>query len=71
MRKISEMYKRSGGVAYNHSCSECNAFVDGKHSICRNYGNTVIWKGSYPACKFYNYEDTEQLKGQIDIFDFL
>lgn len=71
MRKISEMYRRSGGTSYHHICSECVSFISGKHSVCKNYGAEVPWKGNYPACKFYNLEDNEQLTGQMDIFDLL
>ena len=70
MRKISEMYKRSGGTAYQHTCSECRFFRGGKHPQCLQYELEIDWKPDYIACKFYNLEEI-QIDGQVNIFDLL
>lgn len=70
MRKISEMYKRSCGTAYQHICSDCIFFRGGKHPKCLLYEPEIAWNPDYIACKFYNLEES-QIDGQIDIFDLL
>lgn len=70
MRKISEMYKRSGGTAYQHTCSDCRFFRDGKHPQCLQYELEIDWNPNYIACKFYNLEES-QIDGQVNIFDLL
>lgn len=70
MRKISEMYKRSGGTVYKHTCSDCRFFRGGKHPQCLQYELETDWNPDYIACKFYNLED-DQIDGQVNIFDLL
>lgn len=70
MRKISEMYKRSGGTAYQHKCSECQFYRNEKKGKCLMYGSDQDWNGEFIACKFYNFED-DTLEGQMNIFDFV
>lgn len=57
MRKISEMYKLSGGSEPFERCESCKAFIKIKYDMCVWYGFDVQWKGSYPACKFF-YNDS-------------
>lgn len=63
MRKISAMYKYSGGTDYRHTCYECKNCIKvgkGNKSVykCLAYGNTsstaTDWKISYIACKHFN-----------------
>lgn len=63
MRKISAMYKWSGGTDYAHTCHECKncvKMVKASKNIykCLVYGNTNSeasdWKASYIACKHFN-----------------
>lgn len=69
MRKISEMYKRSGGTLWNHKCMDCEYFRDGKRPLCVIRGD-ALWKPDYIACKFWkNTED--EIEGQLSIFDVL
>lgn len=70
MRTISEMYKRSGGTAYQHTCSECRFFRDGKKGKCLLYGGDQDWYGRYIACKFINSEN-DMPYGQMNIFDYV
>lgn len=58
MKKISEMYRISGGVDYRHTCFECRNCRNIKQNRykCRLYeeaGGTGDWKPSYIACKFF------------------
>ena len=71
MRKISEMYKRSGGTRYEHQCSECIAFMFGKHCQCRNYELNADWNPNWIACKFFTKDEIEEIQGQMNIFDFV
>lgn len=70
MRTISELYKRSGGTAYQHTCSECRFFRDGKRGKCLLYGSNRDWYGRYIACKFINSEN-DMPDGQMNIFDYV
>ena len=70
MRKISEMYKRSGGTAYQYICSDCRFFYGDKHPRCLQYELEIDWNPDYIACKFYNLEES-QIDGQVNIFDLL
>ena len=70
MRTISEMYKRSGGTAYQHNCSECRFYRDGKREKCLMYGGDRDWNGNFIACKFFNLED-DMPEGQMNIFDYM
>lgn len=65
MRRISAMYKWSGGTDYRHTCKECkNCKKIGKGNKvpykCMVYGNTNSaasdWKISYIACKAFNID---------------
>lgn len=71
MRRISEMYKRSGGTSYQHQCSECAAFMGGKHCRCRNYELNTDWNPNWTACKFFTKDEIEEIHGQMNIFDFV
>ena len=65
------MYKRSGGTAYQHTCSECRFLsVVGKHPRCLQYELEIDWNPDYIACKFYNLEKS-LIDGQVNIFDLL
>lgn len=70
MRTISEMYKRSGETAYQHNCSECRFYRDGKREKCLMYGGDRDWHGNFIACKFFNLED-DMPEGQMNIFDYV
>ena len=70
MRKISEMYKQSGGTVYQHTCSDCRFFYGDKHPRCLQYELEIDWNPDYIACKFYNLEES-QIDGQGNIFDLL
>lgn len=70
MRRISEMYKRSGGTLYQHNCSDCRFFRNGKEPRCLQYEIEVTWRPDYIACKFCNQEESE-IDGQMNIFDLL
>lgn len=58
MKKISEMYRISGGTDYAHLCNECwNLRKEKKKYICRLHrqaGGTGDWKPQFIACKFFN-----------------
>ena len=70
MRKISEMYKQSGGTVYQHTCSDCRFFYGGKFPRCLQYELEIDWNPDYIACKFYNLEKS-LIDGQVNIFDLL
>lgn len=58
MKKISEMYRISGGTDYRHTCFECRNCLRKKQNRykCRLYeeaGGNSDWKPSYIACKFF------------------
>lgn len=71
MRRISEMYQRSGGTSYEHQCSECTLFMIGKRCRCRNYELDVDWNPNWTACKFFTKDEIEEIQGQMNIFDFV
>ena len=71
MRRISEMYKRSGGTSYQHQCSECTSFMVGKHCRCLNYELNTDWNPNWTACKFFTKDEIEEIQGQMNIFDFV
>lgn len=57
MRKISLMYKYSGGTDYRHTCYECRRCVkkpkkQAKYQ-CLNYGEED-WNPAHIACKLFN-----------------
>lgn len=63
MRKISEMYRRSGGTSYTHHCSDCADCVS-IHSgnkqpyKCQKYGgderdHRTDWNPKWIACRFF------------------
>lgn len=63
MRKISAMYKYSGGTEYRHNCHECKNCIKIKQGSrfaykCMIYGDTGTaesdWKISYIACRLFN-----------------
>nr|DAD89047.1 MAG TPA: hypothetical protein [Siphoviridae sp. ctv0N24] len=64
------MYRRSGGTVYQHNCSECRFFRDGKKSKCLLYGESRDWQGKFIACKYINLED-DMPEGQMNIFDYV
>lgn len=74
MRKISEMYERSGGTSWEHKCKECRSLLGcKKDKICIRYPEKANWNEDYIACKFY--EDREkacELKfKQLNIFNMM
>lgn len=69
MRKISEMYQRSGGAVWFHKCFECKYYRCGKRPICAIRG-FALWKPDYIACKFWESAEDE-IDGQLSIFDVL
>lgn len=71
MRRISEMYKRSGGTKYEHQCKECSMFKIGKRCKCLNYKLDVDWNPNWTACKFFTKDEIEEIHGQMNIFDFV
>lgn len=71
MRRISEMYKRSGGTRYEHQCRECSMFKIGKKCKCLNYELDAEWNSNWTACKFFVEDENEEIKGQMNIFDFV
>ena len=84
MRKISEMYKRSGGTSCQHICQECKNLEGKKNGSrtvykCNLYGYKMDshesdWKPGYIACKFFDmsWEEAypETIKGQMSIQDY-
>lgn len=71
MMTIAEMYKRSGGSEYKHTCAECRFYRDSKRvGKCLLYGDNGAWYGRYIACKFFNLED-DMPDGQMNIFDYV
>lgn len=86
MRKISEMYKLSGGTDYRHTCYECNNCKKQKSrytcSLYVEHGGDAPWMPSYIACKFYNLPhlpeklqnnntDPQEYFEQMSLNDFL
>lgn len=74
MRKISEMYKRSGGTAWEHKCKECKSLKKYKKDIkCALYPETAKWSENYIACKFYVNREMAHDLGfeQLNIFDMM
>mgnify|MGYP001852867989 FL=1 len=71
MRKISEMYKESGGTCWRHSCAECNFLKKhGKSLRCTRYPGDAEWKKGYIACKFF-MEFVDNSDNQMSIFDLM
>lgn len=81
MRKISEMYQRSGGTSFQHECGECCHYSKTvKVATCELHGQEppAPWKENYIACKFFADGSEPPLKnerefspGQLSIFDFI
>lgn len=71
MRRISEMYKRSGGTNYEHQCFECMMFKNVKRCKCLNYELDADWNPKWTACKFFTKDEIEEIQGQMNIFDFV
>lgn len=72
MRKISEMYKRSGGSSWRHNCEECKHFHKYEKKLrCDLFEADVCWKSNYVACKFFEEPVPEEIEGQLNIFDIL
>lgn len=71
MRKISEMYRQSGGTNWMHKCKECQNFLGCKNSKrCDLYLEAKDWNGNHIACKFF-VERTNECIRQMNIFDYL
>ena len=84
MRKISEMYQRSGGSAYQHTCGECQNLKERKRGSKTVYKCDLYhyqeetpysdWKKTYIACKYFNmkWEEAypETIKGQMSVLDY-
>lgn len=68
MRKISEMYRRSGGTIPFRYCSECKLFRKEKQPYCGNYEPEVMWKETYPACRFF---EPDKKDGKHTVFGFI
>lgn len=78
MRKISEMYRRSGGTSYQHECGGCSHYSKtAKMGTCALHGlePPAPWKESFIACKFFtdgSEPSVEETSGQqLSIFDIL
>lgn len=72
MRKISEMYRRSGGTRWEHHCRECAWLKKtGKNIECAQYPEHIPWKENYIACKFYGEKGDSSGDGQLNIFDLM
>lgn len=69
MRKISEMYERSGGASWKHVCKDCQYYQNRKIPICIMHGDD-LWNPKYVACKFWSRKEKKNYK-QLSIFDFL
>jgi len=58
MRKISEMYRLSGGTVPDHICRDCGNCRKEKNGYrCRLYeegGGNGAWKEYFVACRFFN-----------------
>ena len=71
MRGNSEMYLRSGGTSYTHTCSECcNYGIVGKREDCSRHPEPRAWKGSYVACRYFNIP-SDDVPGQMSIEQFI
>ena len=69
MRKISEMYMRSGGTNYQCRCRDCVWLItQGREYRCQKHGEDVPRKEDYIACKFCRGMDTT---GQLKLEDFM
>lgn len=66
MRKISEMYKQSGGTSWKHKCGECGNYISSKMPVCALYPGESSWKEGYTACRFFCSGDSD---GQMSIFE--
>lgn len=67
MRKISEMYERSGGTKWDKKCSECFYF---EFNTCLKYKNGEgNWNKKYVACKFWR--NRKMKYHQISMFEVL
>lgn len=71
MRRISEMYRRSGGTRYEYQCKECSMLKIEKKCKCLNYELDVEWNPNWTACKFFAEDNIEEMEGQMNIFDFV
>lgn len=49
----------------------CGYLPGKKTGKCRNYELDVPWNPNSVACKFFTKEHEEELKGQMNIFDFV
>lgn len=69
MRKISEMYMRSGGTNYHYRCRDCLWLIPkGKELRCQKHGEDLSWKDDYIACRFCK---TQEAPGQLTLDDFM
>lgn len=81
MRRISEMYERSGGCDYKHTCEECgHIYIEtGKtrwghrqqEASCRLYTRlygSAVWDQKWGACKFFQ---EQQEPKQMSLWDFM
>lgn len=82
MRRISEMYERSGRCDYRHACGECNYIRietsktrwghRQQESSCELYKQiygTATWNTKWGACKFFR--DKRQKPEQLNIWDYI
>lgn len=69
MRKISEMYQRSGGTACEKRCESCISLVPmEKQKTCIKHGYELTWNPQYIACKFHHEVQEGQ---QISLNDYM
>lgn len=70
MKKISEMYRLSGGSDYQHTCSECISCRKEKNvHRCRLYeeaGGKGPWKPYFISCQFFGVHEKDRATGRSD-----
>lgn len=71
MRRISEMYRRSGGCNYHHTCAECRYYRQRKKEETCFLLPDATWKGSWMACKFWQEPEIPEVQGQMRIEDVM
>lgn len=68
MKRISEMYRISGGTDYTHLCNECwNLRREKKKFICRLHqqaGGSGDWKPQFIACRLFNLTLPDKYKNK-------
>lgn len=71
MRKISEMYERSGGAMWERRCNECKYCIipeeKTKH-VCHLHPEKPQWKTEWTACKWF-IDKSSLEEHQISMFE--